>query len=206
MSPKPGLPADMARIGVLGGSFDPVHRGHLHIALLAAESASLDAVLFVPAACPPHKAANSLAPEADRLAMLERALETEPGAAVSRVELEPGGPRFTVDTLDAIQTRRPGDDLRFILGWDSLRDLPTWKDPGGILDRHGIIAVDRPGVTDAVPESGLTSRCRLVRGNPLAISSTQIRDRAARDLPIRHLVPDRVAEYIESRGLYRPHS
>lgn len=194
----------MARIGVLGGSFNPVHRGHLHIALLAAESASLDAVLFLPASCPPHKTASSLAPEADRLAMLERALETEPAAAVSRIELEPRGPRYTVDTLDALQTRRPGDALRFIMGWDSLRDLPSWRDPQGILDRHGIIAVDRPGTPAADPDSDLARRCRLIRGNPLAISSTQIRDRAGRGLSLRHLVPERVAEYIESRSLYRP--
>ncbi len=193
----------MPGLGVFGGSFNPVHWGHLHVALLAREASGLDAVLFVPAASPPHKPGRDLAPALHRLAMLRLALAGEPGAEISEIELEPGGPRYTADTLDRLAAARPGVELHFILGFDSLRDLPGWRDPEGILARHRVIAVDRPGIDRSALPPDLAARCRLVEGNPFAVSASGIRARAAAGRSIRHLVPPEVERYILAEGLYR---
>lgn len=195
----------MQRVGVLGGSFDPVHWGHLHIALLAREAAGLDRVLYVPAAAPPHKPAKALARAVDRLAMLERALADEPGTSVCDLELNPGGPRYTVDTLDALAAMHPDWELWFVLGMDSLNELSTWRDPDRLLSRYRVIAVNRPG---EISSATLPWEHRVLRvsGNPFALSSRAIRDRIARGQSIRHLVPSAVAAYIAEHHLYRPDS
>jgi nicotinate-nucleotide adenylyltransferase len=191
------------RVWILGGSFNPVHWGHLHIALLAREAGRLDEVVFVPASRPPHKAGEDLAPAEDRLGLLEIALAPEEAVAIDTRELAPGGPRYTVDTLTAIARDRPGDEIAFILGADTLRELPTWRDPDRLLAAHRIIAVDRPGYAPLPEAEALRARCLWVEGNPFAISSSGIRRRVARGLSIRHLVPDGVAARIAERGLYR---
>jgi nicotinate-nucleotide adenylyltransferase len=211
----------MLRLGVFGGSFDPVHRGHLHVALLAREAAGLDRVLFVPAARPPHKERSSLTEARHRVAMLRAALLAEPDSECSEVELGPHAPRFTADTLDTLQELHPAAELHFILGMDSLLDLPAWKDPERILGRHKVIAVDRPGLPEGAgfglrpgpgdetatggetPLPDILSRCRLVGDNPFAISATLIRRRVEAGLSIRHLVPAPVESYILTQGLYR---
>jgi nicotinate-nucleotide adenylyltransferase len=193
----------MERLGVFGGSFNPVHWGHLHIALLAREAARLDRVLFVPAASPPHKEASALAPAPDRTAMLAAALDEEPGTAISDLELRPDGPRYTIETLTRLRDEHPGAQLPFILGLDSLRDLPTWREPKRILREFGLIVVDRPGLDPAALPPDFLTGIRWVGGNPFAISSTAIRERVSRGLSIRHLVPPAVAAVIEERGLYR---
>ena len=195
----------MHRVGILGGSFDPVHWGHLHIALLAREAAGLDRVLYVPAAAPPHKPAKVLARAADRRAMLERALEDEPHTEVCDLELVPDGPRYTVDTLDALAALHPDWELWFVLGMDSLSELITWKDPERLLARYRVIAVNRPGDTASVPEAW-ESRVLRVSGNPFAISSRAIRERVLCGHSIRHLVPPAVEAYIAEHHLYRPDS
>ncbi len=192
----------MTRIGVFGGSFNPVHWGHLHVALLAREAAGLDAVLFVPAHTPPHKETSDLAPAADRWAMLDRALETEPHTELCNLELTPGGPRYTVDTLDRLEADKPDWELSFILGMDSLAELPTWKDPERLVNTYRIIAVNRPGgITQPPVKWG--NRVLEVTGNPFAISSSVIRRRVASGRAIRHLVPASVAAYIAEHDLYR---
>lgn len=193
----------MRRLGVLGGSFNPVHWGHLHIGLLAAEAAGLDEILFVPAARPPHKTDGALAPAEDRLAMLRLALPGETGARVSTIELAEAGPRYTVDTLCALKAEHPDAQLAFIVGFDSLLEMPAWREPERILAEHRVIAVDRPGVDRSSLDPDLACRVMLVEGNPFAISASQIRRRVAGGLSIRHLVPGPVEEYIRARGLYR---
>lgn len=192
----------MTRIGVFGGSFNPVHWGHLHVALLAREAAGLDRVLFVPAYTPPHKEANDLAPAADRWAMLETALRTEPHTELCNLELTPGGPRYTVDTLDRLKAENPDGELSFILGMDSLAELSTWKDPERLVNTYRVIAVNRPGGVTPPPGTGGTG-VLLVTGNPFAISSSEIRRRVAKGRSIRHLVPAGVAAYIAEQHLYR---
>jgi len=193
----------MSRLGVFGGSFNPIHRGHLHAAILAREAEGLDEVIFVPAAVPPHKEASDLAPPGDRMAMIRAALAEEPGASVSGVELEPGGPRYTIDTLLRLRERHPGSELRFILGLDSLIDLPGWREPERILSEFGVIAVDRPGLDPAGVDPVWRNRVRVVGGNPFAISSTGIRERVAAGRSIRHLVVAGVERHIREQGLYR---
>ena len=191
------------RRGVFGGSFNPLHRGHLYAALLALETESLDQVLFVPASCPPHKSSEALAPARDRLAMLEAGMAGEPRFAISSIELEPDGPRFTIETLEALAGIYPQESLSFIMGMDSLVELPTWREPERILKEFQVIAVDRPGLDPDLRDLKLGGRPRLVTGNPFAISGTTIRERVARGLSIRHLVPEPVEQYIIGRGLYR---
>lgn len=196
----------MPSVGVFGGSFNPVHRGHLFIAQLAREAASLDEVLFVPAARPPHKEGEELAGAVHRLAMLRAALKDEPGTVVSGIELEEGAPRYSVDTLTRLAERRPDARLTFVMGLDSLHDLPRWREPERILAGWDVIAVDRPGVDPAGLDPAVTARCRVITGNPFAISSTGVRDRVARGLSLRHLVPEAVEAYIAAHGLYRRES
>lgn len=193
----------MGRVGVLGGSFNPVHRGHLHVARLAREAETLDTVLFVPADHPPHKGASTLVAVSHRVAMLQTALEDEPDFALCDIELQRGGPRYTVETLAALARSYPGRGLTFIMGADSLADLPGWRDPERILTEHAVIAVDRPGFDPKGLDPGLVRRVRMVTGNPLAISSTGVRERAAAGLSIRDLVPRGVDAYILEHGLYR---
>lgn len=194
----------MAHLGVLGGSFDPVHWGHLHIALLAREAAGLDEVVYIPAASPPHKPGWELAPPRDRWEMLTRALRSESGSTLSDVELVPGGSRYTVDTLDLLQDRHPGWKLSFILGMDSLAEFDSWREPDRLLNAYGLIAVNRPGLVPGAVDRRWQGRVTLVEGNPFGISSSAIRERVAKGLAIRHLVPAPVEAWIVERGLYRP--
>lgn len=192
----------MAKLGVFGGSFDPVHYGHLFLARLAMEAAGLDRVLFVPAGRPPHKDAGSLSRAEDRLLLLQAALRDEPDAEAVDAEIRDGGTVFTVDTLTALAGERPADRLVFVLGMDSLADLPGWRRPEEILARWPVVAVDRPGFDESTLDPAVAGRCLLVRGNPFGISSTLVRARAARGLTVRHLVPPAVAELIRVRNLY----
>jgi nicotinate-nucleotide adenylyltransferase len=194
----------MAHLGVFGGSFNPVHWGHLHIALLAREAAGLDEVVYVPAASPPHKPGWELAPPQDRWEMLTRALRSESGSTLSDVELLPGGPRYTVDTMDLLQERHSGWKLSFLLGMDSLAEFDSWREPDRLVKKYGLIAVNRPGLVRAAVDRRWQGRVTLVDGNPFAISSSAIRDRVTKGLTIRHLVPAPVEAVIAERGLYRP--
>lgn len=194
----------MAHLGVFGGSFNPVHWGHLHVVLLAREAAGFDEVVYVPAASPPHKPVWELAPSRDRWEMLSRALRNETGSSLSDVELLPGGPRYTVDTLDLLKERHPGWKISFVLGTDSLAEFDSWREPERLVNEYGLVAVNRPGLVAATVDARWRGRVTLVEGNPFAISSSAIRARVAKGLAIRHLVPALVEATIVERGLYRP--
>jgi nicotinate-nucleotide adenylyltransferase len=195
----------MTRVGVFGGSFNPVHWGHLHIALLAREAAALDVVLYLPAATPPHKEPGDLAPAPHRWAMLEGALASEPHTSLCNLEITAGGSRYTVDTLDRLKREQPGWELHFILGTDSLAELSSWRDPEYLVDTYHVIAVNRPGGAVDVP-TVWQDRVLAVAGNPFAIASRAIRERVAAGRSIRHLVPAPVAAYIAEHRLYRMES
>lgn len=184
------------RLGVFGGTFDPVHVGHLAIANAALESVPLDRVLFVPARRAPLKEHGPVAGEADRLTMLERAVAGEPRFSVSRIELDRDGPSYTVDTLEALAGP---DDLFLILGADALAALPRWKDPERIAALATLVVADRPGAPERVGDAPVV-RFDAPR---LDISSRELRARAARGRSLRYLVPDAVWKHIEARGLYR---
>lgn len=184
------------RLGVFGGTFDPVHVGHLAIALAALESAKLDRVVFVPARRSPLKDREPSASAADRLAMLEAATRDEPRFAVSRIELDREGPSYTVDTLEAL---RAEGQLFLILGSDALADLERWRFPDRIRALATILVARRPGAPEPDPHAGAAT----FNAPCLDISSRELRARAARGLSLRYLVPDEVWRHIERRALYR---
>jgi len=192
------------RIGVYGGSFNPVHLGHLIAAECCREQASLDRVLFVPAAVPPHKQDRRLADAADRVAMLSLAIGGHDAFAVSTVELDRGGVSYTIDTLV------------LILGPDSLAGLPAWREPRAILDRWSVIAVERDGLDDltaivrspavaAVLGPGHADRIvgSRVRMPAIGIRGSDLRAAVAAAGSIRYRTPRAVEAYITAQGLYR---
>ena len=183
------------RLGVFGGTFDPVHVGHLAIAEAALESAKLDRVVFVPARRSPLKQREPSATADDRLAMLEAATKGEPRFTVSRVELDRDGPSYTVDTLESL---RHDGELFLILGSDALADLSRWRSPERIRELATILVARRPGA----PEPG-NATATAFDAPCLDISSRELRARAGRGLSLRYLVPDDVWRHIERKGLYR---
>jgi nicotinate-nucleotide adenylyltransferase len=185
-----------ARVGVFGGTFDPVHVGHLAIALAALESVPLDRVLFIPARRSPLKDRDPLASVTDRVAMLEAAIASEPRFALSRFELDRDGVSYTVDTLEALRSE---GELFLILGSDALADLARWRAPDRIRELATILVAARPGA----PEPDPMHRARAFDAPRLDISSRELRARAARGMSLRYLVPDAVWEHITSHGLYR---
>lgn len=201
------------RYGILGGTFDPPHLGHLVVGQEVYARMGLDRIWFLPAGEPPHKTGKIISPAADRLAMVERAIATDDRFAVCTVELERPGPSYTVDTLRELRTLwGPDTWIVLILGWDMLEYLPKWHDaPGVISSTDQIAAVHRPGFT-ADPDDldrleaqlpGLRKKVVLVPVPQLDISGTDIRARVAQMLPVRYLLPDAVESYITRRKLYR---
>lgn len=205
------------RIGVFGGSFDPVHLGHLLVAECCREQAGLDRVMFVPAAVPPHKLDRTLAPAEDRLAMLRLATGGHDAFEVSTVELDRGGVSWTVDTLAALAALHPAAEWRLILGPDALADLPTWRDPQRILTLAEPLAVERQSLDDVAARAadrrlaellGPERLARLVAGcvrmPAIGIRASDVRERVAAGRSIRYLVPRAVEAYVQAHGLYRP--
>lgn len=196
------------RIGIFGGTFDPVHLGHLIAAADLAHALRLDRTVFMPAGRPPHKDAALVGDDDHRLAMLRLALSDNPAFEISTIDLERDGPSYTADLLDLLADREPDAELVFLMGEDSLRDLPTWHQPERILRRAEIGVALRPGVgtdLDSLYARLPTARGRIsVVPTPLiGVSSTDIRRRVAAGEPIRYQVPDPVLAYIMRNGLYR---
>jgi len=207
VSPDGGSPAPL-RIGLLGGTFDPPHIGHLVLAQEALVQLELDKVLLVPAGQPPHKAGRSISAVEDRLAMLERSIADNPIFGISRVDIDRPGPHFTVDMLALILRNEPGSLLYFIMGADSLADLLTWHQPRRIAELAKLVVMRRPGrepdiaaLAEAVP--GITGRVYYIDAPLLETSSTDLQSRVRQGLPVRYLIPDRVIEYIQDHDLYR---
>ncbi len=187
------------RLGLFGGSFDPVHRGHLALAAAAHAGLGLDGVLFVPAYSPPHKPDRVLAPVNDRLAMLEAALRGHPAFTLSRIETDTAAPAYTIDTVHALQ-RLHGAGTAFVLllGWDAWLDFPQWHQSDRLRTDVEIAVAPRPGADGGSIEGALRIPC-----DPLAISSSEVRARVAVGQDITALVPQPVAAYIDAHGLYR---
>jgi nicotinate-nucleotide adenylyltransferase len=179
---------------VFGGTFDPVHVGHLAIANAALEDLALDRVYFVPARRSPLKPGDPVASAQDRLAMLTAAIADEPRFRVSRIELDREGPSFTVDTLQAL---RGEGDLFLILGSDAFADFDRWRDPARIRDLATVVLAARPGAPNA------PAGARMLDSPLMDISSRELRARAARGRSLRYLVPEAALRYIEEHRLYR---
>ncbi|MFQ5699031.1 MAG: nicotinate-nucleotide adenylyltransferase [Myxococcota bacterium] len=199
------------RVGILGGTFDPIHLAHLRLAEEVREALELERVRFVPAGDPPQKPRPGAA-ACDRLEMVRLATCDHPSFEVDDRELNRPGPSFSADTLAELRASDPGADLWFILGSDQLRKLHTWSRPEQILSLASLAVVRRPGDPEARPERAASSalepllakaRVRAVEISWLEISSSDIRARVSRGASIRYLVPSRVREFIENRKLYR---
>ena len=200
------------RMGVFGGTFDPVHVGHLIMAEQCREQAGLDQVRFVPAARPPHKLDRSLSSFGDRVEMLRLAVAGHPGFVIDDLEADRPGPSFTVDTLEALTNRYPEASLELIVGADCLGDLPGWRDPARILELAELLIVRRPGFSGATPEQlrhdlGLAAeapvRCREIDSPLVEISSHEIRERVAAGRSVRYWTSRAVECYIETHRLYK---
>ncbi|TAN31877.1 nicotinate (nicotinamide) nucleotide adenylyltransferase [bacterium] len=194
------------KIGLLGGTFDPIHFGHLAAAGSAMECAGLDGVIFVPSAAPPHRAA-AVAPAERRLAMCELAIEGHSGFAVSDVEFRRQGPSYTVDTLSELGRLHPRDELFLILGWDAAKLFRTWHEPGRVLTLARVVVVSRPGTSSpqaADLEAAGLDADRVVlclRATP-DISGSSLRRAIAAGEPVEGKVPAAVARYITTHRLY----
>ena len=195
------------RLGLLGGTFNPPHIGHLVCATHALAGLDLDRVLLVPVHEPPHKAAPDDPGVEHRVELCRRAVAGNAQLEVSLVEAEVPGPSYTVDTLSRLHDRCPGDQLTFIVGGDMAFSLPTWREPEAILELAELGVAEREGVRRADIVERLadlgTENVRFFDMPRLDISSSQIRRMVGAGRPIRYLVPDAVADYIEREGLYR---
>ena len=199
-------------IGVMGGTFDPVHYGHLVIAEEVCATLSLTEVVFIPAGQPPHKAGHVITDVQHRVAMLELALASNPHFSLSRIEVERVGPSYTVDTLRTLRARWGANtDISFIIGWDSLEELYTWYKASDILTlvTH-LVAVRRPGYEEdteynSVLEQrlpGILQRLLVVQAPQLEIAATDLRQRVFEGRPIKYQTPEGVETYIREKHLY----
>jgi len=196
-------------IGVLGGTFDPIHMGHLIIAEEARARLDLAEVLFVPASEPWLKANNYISPAEHRVQMVRLAIADEPSFKLSTMEIERAGPSYTVDTIAELKSQiGAGGKLFFILGWDNLMQLPQWREPPRLVQMCNLVAVPRVGYSSpdinsleaAIPD--LSQSVIMLDAPQIEISSSEIRHRVARGLSIRHLVPEPVERYIKQHKLY----
>jgi len=191
------------RIGLFGGTFDPVHLGHLRAAESAREALGLERVAFVPSAQPPHRA-GPLSPAEDRVAMCRLATSGHPSFLTWDLELRRSGPSYTVDTVAALVAERPGDDFVLIVGADTWPEMPSWREPQRLFSLVAVAVTARPGNEAqelAAPFPGARGVSRVL-GPVLGISATAIREQVRAGRSIRFLVPDAVADYIERRRLY----
>jgi nicotinate-nucleotide adenylyltransferase len=185
-------------IGLFGGSFDPVHHGHLIVAQVARETLALEAVRFVPAREQPFKQGRHRSSPSDRAAMLSLAIAPTPGFELEPVELNRPGPSYTVNTLRALRERQPRGDFVLLLGADAAAELPAWREADRIPELARVVVFARPGAS--VPSFPAISEVIKVPG--LDISATEVRRRVSRGQPINYWVPDSVAEYISRHRLY----
>jgi nicotinate-nucleotide adenylyltransferase len=193
----------VTKIGLMGGTFDPIHHGHLLAAEEARHAFDLDRVLFIPAGSPWQKDDKTVTPGEQRFEMTKLATADNPAFDVSRVELDREGPTYTIDTLRTMREHQPDGELFFITGADAISQILTWKDPSEVLELATFVAVTRPGHNlDDLRSANADDRIVVLEIPALAISSTDIRSRVSEGRPIRYLVPDAVARYIADHGLY----
>ena len=196
-------------IGLLGGTFDPIHMGHLVLAEEVRARLNLAEILFVPAGQPWLKVNSPISPAEHRLEMVRLAIADTPYFKLSTMEIERSGPTYTVDTIAELKAQLgTGDEFFFILGWDNLAQLPQWYQPSRLITMCHLVVVPRPGyplpdlkaLEAIIP--GLSQKVTLLDEPEIDISAKAIRDRVAQGLPIHHLIPEPVEEYIRQHKLY----
>jgi len=185
------------RLGVLGGSFDPIHNGHLALGEAALGQLSLDKILFMPAGHQWRKAGRDVAASEDRLEMVRLAIRGNGKFEASTMEIEREGPTYTIDTLEALRAESPGVEVFFIIGADALADMPNWRDPERIFELATVCVAARVG--EAVKDDRVTR----IEMPEVDISSSEVRERVKEGRSVGDLVPEVVERYIEGHGLYR---
>lgn len=198
------------RVGVLGGTFDPIHIGHLIAAEEARHALRLEKVLFAPAGHPPHKHPDEVSPVLHRVRMVELAIATNPAFGLSRADLDRPGRSYTFELVELLREQLgPGVEMFFIIGMDSLLELPTWRNPQRVVAASRLAVLTRPpyGLVDVASLEakipGISERVDIVRMPGIDVAATDLRERVARGLPIRYQVPEAVERYILEHGLYR---
>jgi nicotinate-nucleotide adenylyltransferase len=213
------------RIGLFGGTFDPIHWGHLRSAEEVREAFALDRILFIPTSKPPHKRGQTTTPAGDRLAMVRLAVAKNPGFAVSTVEIRRAGISYSIDTVRYFVARSKGEDsFFFILGLDAFREIGTWKDYNKLFPLCNFVVTSRPGSRDTNPFRGSSiavkgqfcydskqkmyhhrsgTSLQFLKLTDFAVSASDIRERVTQGKSIRYLVPSAVEAYIKRGGLYR---
>lgn len=191
------------RLGILGGTFDPIHSGHLLLAEQLKEELNLEKVIFIPSANPPHKENSPVSSAKDRLKMVEIAIKDNPGFFISDLELKRRGKSYTIDTLTHLVKLYKRWELFFLLGSDAVGELPTWKEPEKIFQKVKVAIALRPGFDRINPENRFVKKSLVVPISGLNISSTQIRRKIQAGKSIRYLVPAGVERFIRSKNLYR---
>ena len=210
---RPATPIVHGSIGIMGGTFDPIHVGHLAAAEEAREALGLERILFVPAGQPPHKPGRPVTPASDRVAMVELAIAGNVAFELSRVEIDREGPSYTADTVELLAAAERADgrqpDLTLILSVESFHGLPSWHEPRRILERCRLAVVPRGGFPPperawlAEQFRGVPVRVAFLDAPRLRLSGSEIRRRVAAGRSIRYLVPDAVIGYIGDHGLYK---
>ncbi len=195
------------RLGLFGGTFDPIHLGHLLLAEQCREACDLDRVWLVVAGSPPHKPGGRTG-VGHRLEMVRIAIAGHPAFAASDIEATRPGPHYSVETLEAVRRDHPDDELFFLIGADSLKDLPSWREPGRIAQLATIVVVNRPGIEEVdgsnLPDFGPGSLpLRSITIPPVGIASSDLRRRLREGRSIRYMVSRGVEAYIDAQGLYR---
>lgn len=194
---------DLPALGVLGGTFDPIHYGHLIIAQSLVEELNLAQMLFLLSAHPPHKKAFAVAPWQDRLQMMKLALQGNPHFQTSDVELKRHGPSYTVETMKLLQSRYAQRyRVLFIVGADSILEIFTWREPERLLDSRSLVVVPRPGFDLRKLDPQVAEKVTVVHTPLIEISSSDIRQRISQGRSIQYLMPEEVTRYIRGHNLY----
>ncbi len=194
--------AGKKKMGILGGTFDPIHMGHLVLAQQVREKLRLGRVMFIPCLVPPHKTRQRLSPAKDRFRMVEMAVEDNPAFCVSDIELKRRGLSYTVDTLRLLKNSHPDAELHFLTGSDVLGEIHTWKDPEEIHRLAKMVIAVRPGFDSIDSKNPFAKRSMLVEITGVDISSSRIRQKVKKGQSIKYLVPPKVEEYILKKKLY----
>jgi nicotinate-nucleotide adenylyltransferase len=192
----------MEKIGILGGTFDPIHTGHLLVAQDAMGALALTRVIFVPAAVPPHKTGRRKTSARTRFEMVQLAVKGNSSFSVSDIEFKRSGPSFSIDTIAALKDEYSGNEFFFLIGEDNLRDIWSWKKPEQLFGLCEVVVIGRPGEKLVDQPAELPGNLTRLDIHRIELSSSEIRERLEKNLPIRYLVPPEVERYIYDNRLY----
>lgn len=193
---------NLKKIGILGGTFDPIHTGHLVLADELREKLKLERVIFIPSASPPHKTEHQLSSAVHRFEMTKLALKGNPHFSVSDIELKREGLSYTVETLRKLKELYKDSEIYFLTGSDVLDEITTWKEPDEIYRLAKMVIGIRPGFDEFDPEDHFAKKSVIIGITGVDVSSTQIREKVAKSESIKYLVPSEVEEYIRRKHLY----